>query len=244
MLKLFVDKTQWSRLALPLVHIFVPIMLQNPSPKSKPRDHAKYLTTRLARWREGKLQSLMDETTEVQARLKAKTKGKSRNEVEQNQKAFVRLMLLGKIGDAAKKINNEDAVKGVHQLNDEIKNILQEKHPEGRNPTANVLLAQSSTAPEPIIYEEITAESVYRIAKNMKGSGGPTQVDSDAWKQFLCSKAHGNSSGDLCQAVCDLAKILCTEEVHPECLTEFIAGRLVPLDKGNTKDGKPGVRPV
>ena len=91
------------------------------------------------------MQSLMDETTEVQARLKAKAKSNSRNEVEQNQKAFVRL---GKIGDAAKKINNEDAVKGVHQLSEEIKNILQEKHPEGKNPVANVLLPQSNKAPE------------------------------------------------------------------------------------------------
>ena len=27
-------------------------------------------------------------------------------------------------------------------------------------------------------------------------------------------------------------------------MTEFIAGRLVPLDKGETKEGTPGVRPV
>ena len=41
-----------------------------------------------------------------------------------------------------------------------------------------------------------------------------------------------------------MTKILCTEEVHQDCLNEFIAGRLVPLDKGNAKDGSPGVRPV
>ena len=78
----------------------------------------------------------------------------------------------------------------------------------------------------------------------MKGSGGPTLIDSDIWKQFLCSKVHGKSGTDLCQAVADLTKILCTEAVHEDCLTEFIAGRLVPLDKGETKDGTPGVRPV
>ena len=186
----------------------------------------------------------MDETTEVQRRLKAKMNGSSEKKEEHNQKAFVKLMLLGKIGDAAKKVNNENAVKGVHQLNDEIKQILQEKHPEGRNPVPDVLLPQTSTAPQPVIYEEITSDSVYRTAKNMKGSGGPTLVDADTWKQFLCSKVYGNSSVDLCQAISDLAKILSTEEVHPDCLTEYIAGRLVPLDKGNTKEGKPGVRPV
>ena len=29
-----------------------------------------------------------------------------------------------------------------------------------------------------------------------------------------------------------------------DCLTEFIACRLVPLDKGETKEGTPGVRPI
>ena len=49
---------------------------------------------------------------------------------------------------------------------------------------------------------------------------------------------------DLCQAVADLAKVLCTELIHPDCLTEFTACRLVPLDKGDQSDGTPGVRPV
>ena len=122
-------------------------MLQTPNQKSKPRDHSKYLTTRLARWKEGQLPSLMDETNEIQRRLKAKMKSNNtKKEDEQSQKAFVKLMLLGKIGDAAKKVNNEDSVKGVHQLNDEIKKILQEKHPEGRSSIPDVLLPQTSTA--------------------------------------------------------------------------------------------------
>ena len=37
---------------------------------------------------------------------------------------------------------------------------------------------------------------------------------------------------------------LCTEEIDPDCLVEYVACRLIPLDKGTTKDGKPGVRPI
>ena len=55
---------------------------------------------------------------------------------------------------------------------------------------------------------------------------------------------YGNTTKGLYQAVADLTKILCVEEINPDCLQEFIAGRLVPLDKGVTKEGKPGVRPV
>ena len=32
--------------------------------------------------------------------------------------------------------------------------------------------------------------------------------------------------------------------MDPSCLAEFLACRLVPLDKGETKEGKPGVRPI
>ena len=218
------------------------MMLQNPSPKSKPRDHSKYLVSRLARWKEGQLKSILDETSEIQRRLSKKKKGEKNEDM--NEKTFIKLMLQGKIGDAAKKINNEDSIKGVHQLNEEITEILQQKHPNAREATADVILPLTTNPPEKVIYEEITADLVYKTAKNMKGSGGPTLADTDTWKQFLCSRAHGNASRDLCQAVADLTKILCTEDVHQDCLHEFIAGRLVPLDKGDTKEGTPGVRPV
>ena len=217
-------------------------MLQNPSPKSKPRIHAKYLASRLAKWKDGNLQSLLDEAAEIQKRLKPRKEDARKESAD--RKAFVKLMLLGKIGEAAKKINNDDSVKGVHQLSDEIKEVLQKKHPNAREASPDILLPSRAQSPEAVIFEAITAESVFKTAKQMKGSGGPTLVDSDMWKQFLCSRAFGNSTDSLCQAVADVTKILCTEEVHPDCLDEFIAGRLVPLDKGETKEGEPGVRPV
>ena len=59
-------------------------------------------------------------------------------------------------------------------------------------------------------------------------------------------KIYGNARVDLCQAIADLTKILCTENVHQDRFREYVAGRLVPLDKGitNGTDGTPGVRPV
>jgi len=69
-------------------------------------------------------------------------------------------------------------------------------------------------------------------------------IDSDIRKDFLCSKSFGNASLHLCQAIADVAKVLCSADVNPDCLTEFIACRLIPLDKGDTKEGKPAVRPI
>ena len=95
-----------------------------------------------------------------------------------------------------------------------------------------------------MIFEGITADKVARIAKNMNGSGGPTLVDTDTWKDILCSKAFGNKSEELCQSIAELARKLCTEQIHPDCLVEYNACRLVPLDKGLTKEMTPGVRPI
>ena len=64
------------------------------------------------------------------------------------------------------------------------------------------------------------------------------------WRDFLCAKSLGNAPEQLCQAIADTAKILCTEEVEPACLEEYNACRLIPLDKGETKEGTPGVRPI
>ena len=69
-------------------------------------------------------------------------------------------------------------------------------------------------------------------------------VDSEIWRDFLCSKAFGKASLDLCHSIAETAKILCTEDVESACLSQFLACRLMPLDKGETKDGKPSVRPI
>ena len=147
---MFVNKTKWERLALPLVHIFIPIMLQLPSPKSKPRENAKYLTSRLERWKDGNLESLMAETKEIQQRIKPYDKDSKQE--KSNQKMFVNLMLFGKLGDAAKKVNNEDSIKGVHELSEEIKNILQQKHPQSKEPADDILLPQTSISGEHVLF--------------------------------------------------------------------------------------------
>ena len=45
-------------------------------------------------------------------------------------------------------------------------------------------------------------------------------------------------SQNLAQAIADMTKILCTEEVKADSVKELYAGRLVPLDKN------PGIRPI
>ena len=240
LLYLFIDDTKWFRVALSLVHIFLPMMLQKPSSNSKARENAKYLEARLKLWSEGKISLLMKECKEIQTRLAEKLEKKKENK----DKAFTRLMLLGKIGPAMKYINNEDQTLGVHPLNETIKNILQEKHPKKQDVSNDILLPASAPTPHPVIFEEIDATKVHTAALHLSGSGGPTLIDADGWKRILCSKAYGNASMNLCQGIADLAKKLCREEIHPDSLHEFVGCRLIPLNKGDDKWGNPGVRPI
>ena len=96
--------SKWSRLALAKVHIFIPMMLQKPSSKSKAKDHVKYLEKRLKLWKSGNLHAIMTENREIQNKLRRNQDKKQ----ETKEKNFIRLMLMGKISQAMKFINNED----------------------------------------------------------------------------------------------------------------------------------------
>ena len=182
----------------------------------------------------------MDECREIQARMKKTLEGKQ----ESKEKAFCRLMLLGKVGEAMRFINSEDATLGVHDISDEVKDILLQKHPIAKQADEDIIPPNEWTEPQQVIYEEIDGESVYRAAKKLHGSGGPTLIDSDGWKHILCSKSYGKASSDLCDSVANFAKKLCREDIHADCLQEFLSCRLIPLDKGEDVDGNKGIRPI
>ena len=97
------------------LHIFLPLMLQKPSSKSKARDHSKYLEKRLKLWFAGDLDSILSENREIQRKLKLKQDKKK----ESKQKAFNRLMLIGKLSQAAKFVDSENETHGVHSLTED-----------------------------------------------------------------------------------------------------------------------------
>ena len=240
LIQLFIIPSNWSRLGLSMVFIFIPLMLQKPSSKSKARDHTKYLEKRLKYWSDGDLDSILSENREIQRKLKISQDRKQ----ESKFKSFCRLMVAGKISQAAKFIDSDNDTRGVHPLSPVIKTLLEEKHPKEKEVCNDVLLPLSANDPEPVIYEEIDGTAVYKAAKQIQGSGGPTLIDADGWRHILCSKSYGTASNELCETIADLAKKLCREDINSDTLHEFIANRLIPLDKGEDKEGNPGVRPI
>ena len=148
-------------------------------------------------------------------------------------------MLQGKVSKALKFINNDSDTKGVHQITDDIEKMLKEKHPQAKPAANDTLLEDTYETPEPVIFEEITAELVQKVAKQIDGSGGPTKVDSDFFQHIVCSKFYGKATENLCIAIADMTKRLATEYVEPEVLHHFVADRFIPLKKEEVK-----VRPI
>ena len=153
-------------------------------------------------------------------------------------------MLVGKIKQAMGFINNNSDVTGVNNPTAEIRQILKNKHPPAEPSSADVLLPITSVAPQSVIFENITYDLVQKCSMTLKGSGGPTRIDSDAWRHILNCKSYARESQNLAESIAAVARILCTESIHPFCLKEFTASRLVPLDKGDDNEGNPGVRPI
>ena len=79
--------------------------------------------------------------------------------------------------------------------------------------------------------------TVQKVALHTKGAAGPSSFDASDWRCMLVSRVFGSTSTDLCSAVVNVAKKLCTEDVN-EKVAALMACRLIQLDKN------PGLRPI
>lgn len=234
LLKLFNARTNMESIAIPLLVIFVPLILQKPSARSKNADHVRYLKKRLTMWKDGNLRELFSECEEIQKRIKT-----SKRKEEDAAKGFVRLMMEGKVRQALKLVNADTDVCGVHKMNDKIRTVLQEKHPAAEEAQENVLDDSVIPRVEHVVFENIGGSLVQKSAMTTAGSGGPSKVDAETWKNMLCSKAYGEFSWNLAEEVAVFARRLCTESIPSDSMDAFWACRLVPLMKEDD-----GVRPV
>jgi hypothetical protein len=116
--------------------------------------------------------------------------------------------------------------------------ILISKHPPAQPPHPEAIIFPDIEPPtvHPIIYESIDAERIRWAALHTFGAAGPSGSDASCWKR-LCT-AFKRASDDLCLALSQFSKRLCTSYVDPVCLSPWLACRLIALNKD------PGVRPI
>ena len=114
--------------------------------------------------------------------------------------------------------------------------------PPFRNPVTD----EAWAAVESVLFEAIDEATIYKSAKNIFGSAGPTHIDSDGWKNITYAlyiyitiynyRFYGKKSDHLRTSIANMRKRICTKEVKPDCLGELLSCRLIPLKKNDPKD--------
>ena len=123
-------------------------------------------------------------------------------------------------------------------MDDEVKELLLNKHPRANSADYDCILSGPEEKVEEVIFESIDSDLVYKTAKMINGSGGPTLIDSECWKHLLCSNNFIVQQKNLCDAIAKLAQQICVTQINSADFKELFACRLIPLDKCS------GVRPM
>ena len=220
--------------ALTMASIIFPLLLQKPSPNSKSKDHTRFLEKRLAQWKQGRIEELLEEGRAIQNRFSAKKK----TTAQKKEARFIALMEQGRVSAALRCIGCQET--SLVDVSEPVLNELKKLHPKSQ-PTSEDSLLQGPLKRklvEEVIFENIDAIAIQKSAKHVNGAAGPSGADAHQWQRLLCSKQFKRKPSGLSAALAEFARKLNTEQVHPLYLRAFVANRLVPLDK------KPGVRPI
>ena len=188
-------------------------------------------------WKDGRIDNLLAEAEEIQKRLR--TGRQKKNEKENVNRGFARLMAEGNVKQALKLVDADNEITGVHAINDHVRNVLLDKHPVGEDINPEAVIQGEAPIVQPVIFEEISANAIQSAAKNVHGSGGPTNVDADLWRHVLCSKKFGKLSDDFAAEIAVATRRLCVDVIPHSYVNLLLDGRLVPLMKEDD-----GVRPI
>ena len=159
-------------------------------------------------WKHGKLEELISECEAIQ-----KSKKISQKQKKSDQKAFSRLMLQGQVKKALKIVNHASDIDEKHDITTDIKKKLKEKHPKAAELKQSAIIDKPEIKTERVIFKNITQDDITSNTKNSSGSGGPTQIDMDTWREITCSKSCDTHSKMLADEIATLAKRLVTDTI-------------------------------
>jgi hypothetical protein len=232
-LRFFTTKSNLESIAIKAYRVLLCTVLQKPSPKSKPRDHLKYLEKRIKWWKEGELELLFRECKAIQAEL-TKTQRRQPNRA----KIFAKLVLQGKLS-AALRILTGDQDTSVLGPTESVIEQLRMLHPNPEDADITGLIRGVPPVIDPVVYQNIDGTSIYKAAMRTRGSSGPSGMDADNMRKLLCSKKHKRASEELCEAIADMGKRIGTEYLDPGLLDTYINCREIALEKPTG-----GIRPI
>ena len=131
-------------------------------------------------WKEGRISDLMHECRVIQKRLLKIQKNVNLKTLL--ERVFSNLMIQGKI-KAALNFLSKEGDSGVLDMNDNVCNELQNKHPDP-GPISENTLSNGPFENIPISYFDLIDENmIQKAALQTKGAGGPSQLDADQYHQ-------------------------------------------------------------
>lgn len=228
----YTQDTPLAPYALHIVFLLPKLVLQKTHSKARTSDNVKAVTRRVNLWLNNNLNELLDEARTIQKRLPRPSQKNGRH--EDNARSFADRMRQGKVSSALRALNEGEA-GGVLPINRQTISLLEEKHPPPSD-SNGLRLPGRHIPPNPVIYEMITGEMVWKKSLQTHGSSGPSGLDARGLRRLLSHTICGSSASDLCSALAALARKLATNTCHH--LDALTACRLIPLDK------KPGCRPI
>ena len=246
LLQAFVDSGGTEMNALYSFMVLPALVLQIPPGKCSYQDASHHLRRRLDLWAKNDLDVLMEEGQCIQKKCHGKN-ARFRGE-EDLARQFGNCMSSARVHQAIRMLSEsaEEASSGVLHLDDKItlgdgsvasvRALLVDKHPNSQSAPESALLSGDLPRVNNIRYEEITAALLQKIARQCRGSAGPSGLNAEFWRR-ICSSYKGASSS-MCQALSNFARLLATQLLEPSALVPFLSCRLIALDK------RPGVRPI
>ena len=210
------------------------LLLQRSHVRSKEKDHVTHLTRRLSLWSRGDIHSLVSEGRTLQSLFSQSKRNKSISDASSVARIFSQLMMSGKV-KAALCLVSSDCDGKVLPFNPDVMESLVKKHPKKRPPVSSTLVDDSVDSPHFILFDQLDAVRVCRVALKLHGAAGPSGFDALAWR-CMCTSFQ-TVSDDLCDVLSAVARHLCTSFLDPTCLSSFVACGLIAFDKD------PGIRP-
>ena len=244
LLQAFAQKSTYEGIALKASFLMQILLLQKPFAKSKAKDHVSHLSRRLASWKRGDIDVLLEEGRCIQAHLS----NAARSERDNISRVFARMMFEGNVQGAINflvrkstgaPMKLDDLVSSGEGSSKTVLDVLHSLHPDAKAVELESLLEEkmdNALPVDPVIFGSINADMIKDIVLLCKGSAGPSGVDALAWRR-MCS-SFKDASNSLCEAIAGVARRLSTNRVSPSSIEALLSCRLVPLNKN------PGVRPI
>ena len=169
----YIRESHLSAHALKTLAILPHLLCQRTHEKSRTTEDRKALERRLELWEKGDVQNLVKEAETLQRKVK-KNIGKKKE--EDKAKKFASLMKQGKVAKAARELTSE-ATAGTLPLNEDTIKELKKKHPQAKEAAEGTKFVGEYNPPNPVIFERITGERIYKHALHTHGAAGPSGLD-------------------------------------------------------------------